>query len=41
MAALHNTATNIVRLRGGTNIAAAHRDFSYRPADVLHAITTA
>jgi predicted transposase YbfD/YdcC len=41
MAALHNTATNIIRLRGGTNIAAAHHDFSYRPADVHHAITTA
>jgi hypothetical protein len=31
MAALRNTAINIIRLRGGTNIAAAHRDFSYHP----------
>jgi predicted transposase YbfD/YdcC len=38
MAAVRNTAINIIRLRGGTNIAAAHRDFSYRPADVLNAI---
>src|SRR3954447_16694026 len=29
MAALRNTAINIIRLRGGTNIAAAHRAFSY------------
>jgi predicted transposase YbfD/YdcC len=41
MAALRNTAINIIRLRGGTNIAAAHRDFSYRPADVFHALTAA
>ena len=41
MAALRNTAINIIRLRGGTNIAAAHRDFSYRPADVLDALTAA
>src|SRR3954453_9994108 len=41
MAALRNTAINIIRLRGGTNIAAAHRHFSYRPADVLDALTTA
>ncbi len=41
MAALRNTSINIIRLRGGTNIAAAHRDFSYRPADVLEALTTA
>lgn len=41
MAALRNTAINIIRLRGGTNIAAAHRDFSYRPADVLHALAAA
>jgi predicted transposase YbfD/YdcC len=37
MAALRNTAINIIRLRGGTNVAAAHRGFSYRPADVLTA----
>ena len=41
MAALRNTAINIIRLRGGTNIAAAHRHFSYRPATVLDALTTA
>jgi predicted transposase YbfD/YdcC len=41
MAALRNTAINVIRLRGGTNIAAAHRTFSYRPADVLNALTAA
>ncbi len=41
MAALRNTAINIIRLRGGTNIAAAHRHFSYRPAEVLDALTAA
>src|SRR4051794_28783936 len=41
MAALRNTAINIIRLRGETNIAAAHRAFSYRPADVLAALTAA
>jgi predicted transposase YbfD/YdcC len=41
MAALRNTAINIIRLRGGTNIAAAHRAFSYRPADVLDALGAA
>jgi predicted transposase YbfD/YdcC len=41
MAALRNTAINIIRLRGGTNIAAAHRNFSYRPTDVLDALSTA
>jgi predicted transposase YbfD/YdcC len=41
MAALRNTAINIIRLRGGTNIAAAHRHFSYQPADVLDALTAA
>jgi predicted transposase YbfD/YdcC len=41
MAALRNTAINIIRLRGETNIAAAHRAFSYRPTDVLDALTAA
>ena len=41
MAALRNTAINIIRLRGGTNVAAAHRAFSYRPTDVLDALTAA
>jgi predicted transposase YbfD/YdcC len=41
MAALRNTAINIIRLRAGTNIAAAHREFSYRPANVLNALTAA
>jgi len=41
MAALRNTAINIIRLRGETNIAAAHRGFSYRPADVLGALSAA
>ena len=41
MAALRNTAINIIRLRGGTNIDAAHRAFSDIPVDVLDAITAA
>jgi predicted transposase YbfD/YdcC len=41
MAALRNTAINIIRLHGGTNIAAAHRYFSYSPGDVLDALTAA
>ena len=41
MAALRNTAINIIRLCGGTNIAAAHRDFGYRPATVLDALAAA
>jgi predicted transposase YbfD/YdcC len=41
MAALRNTAINVIRLRGGTNIAAAHRAFSYSPTDVLEALTAA
>ncbi len=41
MATLRNTAINIIRLRDGTNIAAAHRAFSYRPADVLDALNAA
>jgi predicted transposase YbfD/YdcC len=41
MAALRNTAINIIRLGGGTNIAAAHRDFSYRPTHVLDALNAA
>jgi predicted transposase YbfD/YdcC len=41
MAALRNTAINIIRLRGDANIAAAHRAFSYSPADVLNALTAA
>jgi hypothetical protein len=32
---------NIIRLRGGTNIAAAHRRFSYQPAENLDALTAA
>jgi hypothetical protein len=40
MAALRNTAINMIRLRGGTNIA-AHRAFSYRPAAILDALTAA
>jgi hypothetical protein len=39
MAALRNTAINIIRLRGDTNIAATRRAFSYNPADVLDALT--
>ena len=39
--ALRNTAINIIRLRGNTNIAAAHRGFSYQPADVLDALIAA
>ena len=41
MAALRNTGINIIRLRGGANIAAAHRAFSYSPAHVLNALTAA
>jgi predicted transposase YbfD/YdcC len=41
MAALRNTAINIIRLRGDTNIAAAHRAFSYQPANVLDALAAA
>jgi hypothetical protein len=41
MATLRNTAINIIRLRGGTNAAAAHRGFSYQTTDVLDALTTA
>jgi hypothetical protein len=41
MAALRNTAINLIRLRGETNIAAAHRAFSYSPDDVLDALTAA
>jgi predicted transposase YbfD/YdcC len=41
MAALSNTAINIIRLRGDANIAAAHRAFSYSPTDVLNALTAA
>jgi predicted transposase YbfD/YdcC len=41
MAALRNTAINIIRLRGEANIAAAHRHFSYQPTDVLDALTAA
>jgi predicted transposase YbfD/YdcC len=41
MAALRNTAINLIRLRGDTNIAAAHRAFSYNPDDVLDVLTAA
>ena len=40
MAALRNTATNIARLAGHTNIAAAQRDAAWSPTaitDALHA----
>jgi hypothetical protein len=30
-----------LRRRPGTNIVAGHRDFSYRPADVLDALAAA
>jgi hypothetical protein len=41
IATLRNTAINIIRMRGDTNIAAAHCGFSYRPADVLDALSAA
>ena len=41
MAALRNPAINIIRPRGDTNTAAAHRHFSYQPADVLDALKAA
>jgi hypothetical protein len=41
MAALRSTAINLIRLHGGTNIAAGHRSFSYRPTDVLGVLSAA
>jgi hypothetical protein len=41
MAALRTTGINIIRLRGGTDIAAAHRESSYQSAHVLDAVTAA
>ena len=41
MAALRNTAINISRLAGHTNIAAAQRHFSWTPAAALNAVLTA
>ena len=41
MAALRNTAINLIRLRGDTNIAVAHRAFSYSSDDVLNTLTAA
>lgn len=37
MTTLRNTAIHLIRLTGQTNVAAAHRVYSYRPADVLRA----
>jgi hypothetical protein len=41
MAALRNTGINIIRLRGATNIAAAHRECGYESAHALDAVTAA
>jgi predicted transposase YbfD/YdcC len=41
MAALRNTANNIARLRGHTNMAHAQRDASWRPETITEAIHTA
>jgi predicted transposase YbfD/YdcC len=41
MAALRNTAINISRLAGHTNIAAAQRHYSWTPATALNAVLTA
>ena len=41
MAALRNTANNIARLRGQTNMAQAQRDASWRPETITEAIHTA
>jgi hypothetical protein len=41
MAALRNTANNIARLRGQTNMAHAQRDASWRPETITDAIHTA
>ena len=40
MAARAQHRDDIIRFLGGTNTAAAHRAFSYRPADVLAALST-
>ena len=41
MAALRNTAINLARLAGHTNIAAAQRLFTHQPATVHHVLTAA
>jgi len=41
MAALRNTALNLNRLTGHTNIASAQRQASWRPRAALQAITAA
>ena len=41
LAGMRNTAINIIRLPGGTNIAAAHSESSYQPGIVLDALSTA
>jgi hypothetical protein len=41
MAALRNTAANIARLAGHTNIAAAQRDAAWSPTAITDALHTA
>jgi predicted transposase YbfD/YdcC len=41
MAALRNTAINLARLAGHTNIAAAQRHFAHQPATVHRLLTAA
>ena len=41
MAALRNTATNIARLAGRANIAAAQRDAAWNPTAITNALRTA
>lgn len=41
MAALRNTATNIARLSGHSNIAAAQRTAAWSPTAITDALTTA
>ena len=41
MAALRNTATNIARLTGHANIAAAQRDAAWHPTAITNALRAA
>lgn len=41
MATLRNTALNVMKLHGATNIAATQREFSYRPDTVMAVIVAA
>jgi hypothetical protein len=41
MAALRNTAINVSRLAGHSNIAAAQRHYSWQPGAAIEAVTAA